>query len=219
MGNSSRMDTMTAEDEVKQRLSRRDITLGVLSLVLTIVLCVVAIHYKDYLLSARYVATYGLLGMLIVAFLGGSLLSMIAIPVPYWLLVFTLPSVLESQFQMGAPVLVGVVSGVGAGLGQLLTFMLGYGGRDLSQKLAYKFNRGLYDRALRWAQRHGSLAVFFMSAIINPLHLPMTLAMASLRYPAWKFLLFSLLGNVLKSSFIAFCGYFGLTSLFRFLGI
>ena len=213
------MDTVTAGDEVKQRLSRRDITLGVLSLILTILLCLVAIYYKDYLLNAKYLATYGLLGMLIIAFIGGSLLSMIAIPVPYWLLVFTLPSVLAPHFGMGAPVLVGVISGVGASLGQLLTFMLGYGGRDLSQKLAYKFNRGLYDRALRWAQRHGSLAVFFMSAIINPLHLPMTLAMASLRYPAWKFLIFSLLGNLLKSSFIAFCGYFGLTSLFRFLGI
>jgi len=213
------MDTVTAGDEVKQRLSRRDITLGVLSLILTILLCLVAIYYKDYLLNAKYLATYGLLGMLIIAFIGGSLLSMIAIPVPYWLLVFTLPSVLAPHFGMGAPVLVGVISGVGASLGQLLTFMLGYGGRDLSQKLAYKVNRGLYDRALRWAQRHGSLAVFFMSAIINPLHLPMTLAMASLRYPAWKFLIFSLLGNLLKSSFIAFCGYFGLTSLFRFLGI
>src|SRR4030042_6101039 len=137
--------------------------------------------------------------MLIFSFIGGSLLSIIAIPVPYLLLVFTLPSVLAPQFQMGAPVLVGVISGVGASLGQLLTFMLGYGGRDLSQKLAYKFNRGLYDRALRWAQRHGSLAVFFMSAIINPLHLPMTLAMASLRYPAWEFFFFSLLGHLLKS--------------------
>ena len=219
MGNSSRMDTVTASEEVQQRLSIRDITLGVLSLILTILLCLAAIYYKDYLLDAKYVATYGLLGMLIVAFLGGSLLSMIAIPIPYWLLVFTLPSILAPQFQIGAPILVGVIAGFGAALGQLLTFMLGYGGRDLSQKLAYKVNRGLYDRAMNWANRHGSLAVFMMSAIMNPFHLPMTIAMASLRYPVWKFLLFSLLGNVLKSSFIAFCGYFGLNSLFRFLGI
>src|SRR4030043_1976438 len=145
MGNSSRMDPVTAGDEAKQRLSTRDITLGVLSLILTIFLCFVAIYYKDYLLGAKYVATYGLLGMLIVAFLGGSLLSMIAIPVPYWLLVFTLPSILAPQFQIGAPILVGVISGLGASLGQLLTFMLGYGSRDLSQKLAYKVNRGLYE--------------------------------------------------------------------------
>src|SRR4030042_2018941 len=179
MGDSSRMNTVAAGDEAKQRLSTRDITLGVLALIFTIALCVVAIYYKDYLLGAKYIATYGLLGMLIVAFLGGSLLSMIAIPVPYWLFVFTLPSVLAPHFQIGAPVLVGVISGVGASLGQLLPFMLGYGSRDLSQKLAYRFNRGVYDRALRWAQQHGWPAVFMMSARINPFDLAMTLAMAS----------------------------------------
>src|SRR4030043_1903395 len=219
MGNSSRMDTVTAGEEVKQRVSTRDITLGVLSLIFTILLCFAAIYYKDYLLGTKYVATYGLLGMLAVAFLGGSLLSMIAIPVPYWLLVFTLPSILTPQFQLGAPILVGLISGFGASLGQLLTFMLGCGSRDLSQKLAYKINRGWYDRAISLAQRHGSLAVFIMSAIINPFHLPMTFAMASLRFPTWKYFLYSFLGNIVKSSFIAFCGYLGLNSLLHFLGI
>jgi membrane protein YqaA with SNARE-associated domain len=213
------MDAITTKKETKPRLSIRDMTFGGLSLLFTVILCLVAIYYKDYLLGMAALATYGLLGMLIVAFLGGSLLSMIAIPVPYWLLVFTLPSILAPQFQIGAPILVGLVSGAGASLGQLFTFMLGYGSRDLSQKLAYRVNRNFYDRAMNLAQKHGSLAVFLMSAIINPFHLPMTFAMASLRFPRWKFFLYSLLGNIVKSSFIAFCGYFGLTSLFRFLGI
>ncbi|MCJ7515313.1 MAG: VTT domain-containing protein [Dehalococcoidia bacterium] len=213
------MDAVTTEKETKPRLSIRDITLGGLSLVVTVALCIVAIYYKDSLLNTGHLAQYGLFGMLIIAFLGGSILSMLAIPVPYWLLVFTLPSILAPQFQIGAPILVGLISGLGASLGQLLTFMLGLGSRDLSQKLAYKVNRGFYDRALIWAQHHGSLAVFAMSAIINPFHLPMTLAIASLRYPSWKFFLFSLLGNLVKSTFIAFCGYFGLTSLFHFLGV
>src|SRR4030043_563814 len=205
MGNSSRMDTVATGGEVKQGVSTRDITLGVLSLILSILLCFAAIYYRDYLLGAKYVATYGLLGMLIVAFLGGSLLSMIAVPVPYWILVFTLPSILAPELQIGAPILVGLVSGFGASFGQLLTFMLGCGSRDLSQKLAYKINRGWYDRAISLAQRHGSLAVFIMSAIINPFHLPMTFAMASLRFPTWKYFLYSFLGNIVKSSFIAFC--------------
>jgi membrane protein DedA with SNARE-associated domain len=177
------------------------------------------IYYKDSLLNTGHLAQYGLFGMLILAFLGGSLLSMLAVPVPYWLLVFTLPSILAPKFQIGAPILVGLISGLGASMGQLLTFMVGCGSRDLSQKLAYRVNRNFYDRAMNLAHKHGSLAVFLMSAIINPFHLPMTFAMASLRYPGWKFFIFSLLGNILKSSFIAFCGYFGLISLFRFLGI
>lgn len=213
------MDAITTEKEAKLRLSIRDITIGGLSLIATVALCIVAIYYKDSLLNTGHLAQYGLFGMLIIAFLGGSLLSMLAVPVPYWLLVFTLPSILAPQFQIGAPILVGLVSGVGASLGQLLTFILGCGSRDLSQKLAYRVNRGFYDRALSWAERHGSLSVFVMSALINPFHLPMTLAIASLRYPSWKFFVFSLLGNVVKSTFIAFCGYFGLTSLFHFLGV
>jgi len=213
------MDAITTKKETKPRLSIRDITFGVLSLLFTVILCLVAIYYKDYLLGMAALATYGLFGMLIIAFLGGSLLSMLAVPVPYWLLVFTLPSILAPKFQIGAPILVGLISGFGASLGQLLTFMVGCGSRDLSQKLVYRVNRSFYDRAMGLAQKHGSLAVFLMSAIINPFHLPMTFAMASLRFPRWKFFLYSLLGNIVKSSFIAFCGYFGLTSLFRFLGI
>jgi membrane protein DedA with SNARE-associated domain len=218
MANSSSKDAVITNVEITQGLSKKDIIIGALSILLTVSLCVVAIYYRDYLLDTRYVATYGLLGMLIVAFLGGSLLSMIAVPVPYWILVFTLPSILAPELQIGAPILVGLVSGFGASLGQLLTFMLGYGSRDLSQKLAYKINRSLYDRAINLAQRHGSLAVFVMSAIINPFHLPMTFAMASLRFPTWKYFFYSLLGNIVKSSFIAFCGYLGLNSLLHFLG-
>jgi len=213
------MDALTTQKEAKPRFSVRDVVVGTLSLLITVALCIIAIYYKDSLLSSGHLAHYGLFGMLIIAFLGGSLLSMLAVPIPYWLLVFTLPSILAPQFQIGAPILVGLVSGIGATLGQLLTFMLGCGSRDLSQKLAYRVNRRFYDRAIAWTQQHGSLAVFGMSAIINPFHLPMTLAIASLRYPSWKFFIFSLLGNIVKSSVIAFCGYYGLTSLFRFLGV
>jgi membrane protein DedA with SNARE-associated domain len=220
MESSSSKDAVTVNGEVRQGwANKKNIIVGVLSLLITISICVVAIYYKDYLLDTKYLATYGLLGMLIVAFLGGSILSLIAVPVPYWLLVFTLPSIVAPQFQIGAPILVGLVSGLGATLGQLLTFVLGYGSRDLSEKLVCKFNSGLYDRAMNWAQRHGSVAVFVMTALANPLHLPLSIAMASLRFPIWKYFLYSLLGNVFKSSLIAFCGYFGLTSLFKLLGI
>jgi membrane protein DedA with SNARE-associated domain len=211
------MNAVTTKKEKKPRFSVKEITIGVVSLLLTVALCVVAVYYKDSFLDTTYFAKYGLVGMLIIAFLGGSLWSVMAVPVPYWLIVFTLPSVLAAQFGLGAPILVGLVSAMGASLGQLLTFMLGYGSRDLSQKLANRVNSGFYDRAIRWAERHGSLAVFVMSAVVNPLHLPMTLAIASLRYPSWKFFIYCFLGNAVKSTFIAFCGYFGLTSLFHFL--
>lgn len=205
--------------EVKRRWPRREIYLGALAIVFTVALCVAAIIYKDYLMSLAYMAGYGLLGMLIISFIAGSLLSFTAVPVPYWLLVFTLPSVFATQWGLLAPIGVGITSALGTTLGHLPTFMIGYGGRSLSQRVTNKFNNRFYNRAIEWAQKHGSWAVFAMSAMFNPMHLPMTIAIGALRFPPPKFFLFSLLGNAVKSLFLAFCGYFGLTSLFHFLGL
>ncbi|MFC1984918.1 DedA family protein [Chloroflexota bacterium] len=205
--------------ESKQRWSRKEIYLGALAIVSTIILCAAAIYYKDDLMDIRNLGGYSLIGVLVVAFVAGSTVSVTAIPVPYWLLVFTLPSILASQWGIAAPVWVGLTSALGVTLGHLPTFMIGYGGRTISQRFTAKFNKHFYTRATGWARQHGSWAIFAMSAIINPLHLPMTLAIAALHYPPKKFFVFSLLGNIVKSSYIAFGGYFGLTSLFRFLGL
>jgi membrane protein DedA with SNARE-associated domain len=213
------MDTITMNEEVKQHLSRKEIFLGALAIIITIALCIVAIYYKDTLLNVAYIEGYSLLGVLIIAFIAGSTVSVTAIPVPYWLVVFTMPGVLAPQWGILAPVWVGITSALGASLGHLPTFMIGYGGGSLSQKVTIKFSNRFYTRAMEWAQRHGSWAVFAMSAVLNPIHLPMTIAIGALRYPPHKFFFFSLLGNIIKSLFIAFCGYFGLTSLFQFLGV
>ncbi|MFC1934191.1 DedA family protein [Chloroflexota bacterium] len=205
--------------EVRQRRPKREIYLGALAIVFTVALCAAAIYYKDDLMRIANLGGYSLIGMLVIAFVAGSTVSVTAIPVPYWLLVFTLPGVLAPHWGIIAPVWVGLASALGATLGHLPTFMIGYGGRHISQRVSTRINSRFYTRAIGWAQQHGSWAVFAMSAMINPLHLPMTLAIAALHYPPRKFFVFSLLGNIVKSSYIAFSGYFGLTSLFHFLGV
>jgi len=173
---------------------------------------------------------YSLVGVFLIAFVAGSVFSFVAIPIPYWLLVFTISGVLAPKWGLMAPIFVGMTSAVGTSLGHLPTFMIGYGGgktyqglaRSIRDKIGTKNDsnkRGFYTRSMDWARRHGSWAAFAMSAAFNPLHLPMTIAIGALRYPPLKFLLFSFLGNAVKSLFLAFCGYFGLTSLFRFLGM
>ena len=207
------------EKEANQGWSKKEIILGILAVVATIGLCAAAVYYKDELMSTDYLKQYGLLGVLIVAFVAGSTFSVTAIPVPYWLVVFTLPSILASQWGILSPVWVGLIAGLGASLGQLITFMIGYGGRGISEKVSSKISSRFYARAIEWAQRHGSWSVFLMSALVNPLHLPMTIAIAALRYPPHKFFFFCFLGVALKSLVIAFCGYYGLTSLFSWLGL
>ena len=209
---------MAMEKQAKRQWSKKELWVGGLAIVATIGLCCAAIYYKDDLVSNTYVARFGLLGALIVSFIAGSTFSVTAIPVPYWLVVFTLPGTLAQEYGVFAPVWVGLLAGLGASLGQLITFLIGYGGRGLSEKVTARFSGDLYDKSIKWAERHGSLAVFLMSLLVNPLHLPMTIAIATLRYPPHKFFFFSFLGTGLKSLVIAFCGYYGLTSLFSWLG-
>ena len=206
------------EQPVKQsRIKKRELFLGSLALVITIGLCVAAIHYRDELMGISWVAQFGLIGVLIAAFIAGSTFSITAIPVPYYLLVLALPTIIAEEWGILAPVWVGLLSALGSSLGQLITFLIGYGGRGISQKFSSKISGRFYDRAISWAERHGSLAVFLMSAVFNPLHLPMTIAIATLRYPPHKFFIFCFLGSAVKSLILAFAGYYGVGSLFSWL--
>jgi membrane protein DedA with SNARE-associated domain len=208
-----------SQQVARRRLPWKGITLGVITVAVTVALCFVVIYYKDTLMSVVHIEKYGLLGVFIFAFIAGSVVNFVATPFPYWLLVFTMPSILASSWGMLAPLWVGLISALGASLGQLLTFMVGYSGSRIYHKFTVNIDNKHYNRAIGWAKRHGSWAVFVMSAVFNPLHLPMTIAIAALHYPPLKFFGFSLLGNVVKSLIIAFCGYFGLTSLFNFFGL
>ena len=203
----------------RRSLPRKGITVGVLTVVVTVALCLAVIFYRDALMNVVHIEKYGLLGVFIFAFIAGSVVNFVATPFPYWLLVFTVPSLLAPSWGALAPLWVGMLSALGASLGQLLTFMVGYSGSRLYHKFTVKIDNRFYNRAIGWAQRHGSWAIFLMSAMFNPIHLPMTIAIAALRYPPLKFFVFSLLGNLVKSLFIAYCGYFGLTSLFNLFGL
>jgi membrane protein DedA with SNARE-associated domain len=219
----TRAGALKMTQEEKRHWPKKEIFFGVLAIVTTVVFCIAAFLYKDDLMSIAYIEGYSLLGMAIVAFLAGSILSFVAIPVPYWLLVFTLPSVLAPEWGLLAPIAVGFTSAVGTTVGHFPTFMLGYGGGKLSQRVTSKFNLSVYNkvynRVIAWMQRHGAWAAFAMSAMFNPAHLPMTLAIGALRFPPPKFLLFSFLGNAVKSLFLAFAGYYGLTKLLPFIGV
>ncbi len=205
------------------KTTKREIIVGIAAIVLAIGLCVAAILYKDAIMKTAAGFGYSLVGMLIVAFLAGSILSFTAVPVPYWILVFSLPTALAVNWGILAPVAVGFTSALGATLGHMPTFMIGYGGRSLPTKLSTRFSSNWYgrwyNRTIKWAEKHGWIAVFLTSAIFNPIHLPMTIAFGTLRYPPLKFFIYSFLGNSVKSLVLAFAGYFGLTSLLKLFGI
>jgi membrane protein DedA with SNARE-associated domain len=197
----------------KQRssfFSKEEIFYGVVGIVLTVALGFLAIYFRDDLKNLANVSNYGLVGMFIFAFIASSTLSITPIAMPYWVMTLTLPSILASRYGIWAPVWVAVVTAIAVCLGQFMTFMIGYSGRTISEKLSRRLSPETYDRSVNWIKKGGSWTIFFMTLIPNPIHLPMTIAIAMLKYPPYKFMFYSFLGIGLRSFIIAFSGYYGM---------
>ncbi|TET25770.1 MAG: hypothetical protein E3J67_03100 [Dehalococcoidia bacterium] len=186
--------------------------IGAAGAVFVLLIISAAIYYWD---DIKHLQNYGYLGAFLFGFLAGISIPM---PLPYLVVTFTLGGVLN-------PALVGVASGVGAGIGGTLVYLFGRGGRRLFPKL------GLFSpqpdqtpspkvaRFLDWAQRRGSVVVFVMSVMLNPVFTPMAITMGALRFRMAKFLLWCTAGNTIKSLIIAYGGYFGLGALLRWLDL
>jgi len=190
----------------------RRILLGVLSFLLTIAICIATLYYQDTITNIEYVHSLGLFGIFVISFIA-TFASVAFIPVPYWAFVITAPVFLAKQWGILSPVLVGSIASIGATLGGFPIFMVGYGGKDVFQKIIKKRNSQQVQREYRifkWAKRHMTWAVFLQSAIPNPLYVPITVAIGTTYYLPFKFILVSLLGNTVKNCFLAFSGYFGL---------
>jgi len=196
------MKFLPGNEVIKKAFSRKGLYISGLALVITVISCVAVVYYWDYIAQLQ---GYGYLGVFIISLLATSIM---VLPIPHAALVFTLGGVLN-------PALVGVTSGLGASIGAMTIYLTGYGGHSLFHNV----NNGLYSRLMNWVQRRGSIAVFIMSAVFNPLFIPMTITLGILRFRLWKFFLLCWAGQTVKSLTLAYCGYFGLGILFRWLGI
>ena len=146
----------------KQRsnfFSKKEMIFGVLGIVLTIALGFLAIYFRDDLKNLASVGNYGLVGMFIFAFIASSTFSITPIAMPYWVVTLTLPTILASRYGIWAPVWVALVTAVAACLGQFMTFMIGYSGRTLSEKLSRRFSPETYDQSVNWLKKSGAWTV------------------------------------------------------------
>ncbi len=177
--------------------------IGGLAVALTIALCVVAVLYWEYI---KNVSHYGYIGVFIISIFAG---ATVFVPIPGILVVFTMGSILH-------PAVVGVVSGLGEAVGSIGIYLSGYGGQRAVQSLS---NHGIFTKFSDWIRRRGSIAVFLMSAILNPLFYPFTAIAGMLRFGLVRFFFLCWGGKSVKNMVIAYAGFFGLRSLLRWAGI
>jgi membrane protein DedA with SNARE-associated domain len=205
-------DTVSNMHRLKNTLKRWEFWAGLSVVSLTFVLAImVVLYWKNF----QEFAGVSYMGMFFISIIGG---ATVIIPVPSLVVQFTMGAVLN-------PALVGAVAGLGTGIGGTLVFLFGRSGHRLfantgfsgstSNRLVVRWTA----RIMTWARHRGSLAVFFMSAVLNPIFFPMAVAIGTSRFKLWKFFVMCWAGNTVKSMIIAYLGYFGLGSILRAIGI
>lgn len=115
------------------------------------------------------------------------------LPAPGIAVVFAAGGVLD-------PVAVGVVAGLGAALGELTGYIVGMSGQTVFE------DRPLYWRIEGWMRKSGTLAIFLLAAVPNPIFDIGGLIAGGLRMPAWRFVLGAWLGKSLRFVMLAYAG-------------
>jgi len=171
---------------VKASVGKRIIPL--LALLLVIVISV-ALYYCGR--NPEVVAElkgYGYLGAFLISLIGNAsvLLPGIVLPILSGLGIF----LYHSTVGLAGPVIVGLLGGAGAAIGEIVGYMAGYSGRAVvqSQKRYYQLGR--------WVEKWGAIAIFIFALV--PLFFDLVgLAAGALRFPLWKFVLICWLGRTI----------------------
>jgi membrane protein DedA with SNARE-associated domain len=182
--------------------------------------CVFLVYHIDYIIRFQH---YGYLGLFIMTIITG---FSIPLPIPYMLITFTLGGILN-------PALVGGAAGLGLGIGGTLLYFAGRGGRrflpqlnitdpadeDYSSRISRFLRKIKIPKMVDFAKRRGTLAIFTLSALPNPVFAPVAVSMGAMRFPWWKFFFACWGGSTAKAMVLSYIGYLGLGSVLRGFGV
>jgi membrane protein DedA with SNARE-associated domain len=183
--------------------TKREAIIGGISLASTVALSLLIIQHRSYI---EQIAHWGYIGCFVISVLSNG--TFMIFPGFGIVLTFTLGGVLN-------PAIVGAVAGIGEAIGAIGAYFTGYAGRGLVRDN----NSGLYLRLSNIVERHGSKAIFFVSAVLSPFFYPFAVFLGMLRFGWVRFFFATWAGRTVKSMALAYLGYFGLNAVLRWLGV
>jgi uncharacterized membrane protein YdjX (TVP38/TMEM64 family) len=145
---------------------------------------------------------WGYLGIFFIAMAGS---ATIVLPTPSTVAIFGSSAVLDPVFGIPAPLMVGLVAGLGDAIGEFSGYVLGFAGADVIRR------RKVYDTFASWMQRNGFVTVFLLSTFPNPFFDIAGAAAGASRMPPVRFFLATLGGKIVKDLFLAYGGSFSIS--------
>jgi membrane protein YqaA with SNARE-associated domain len=174
----------------KKSFWNRDTILQIVSLVFVLGLSAVLIWQHE---RVEALASLGYAGIFIVSALGSASL---VIPVPGLAFTVTFGAILN-------PFWVGLLSGLGATIGEITGYLLGYSGRMAIHETHP------YSRMVGWMSKWGDLTIFLLALLPNPLFDIAGITAGMLKYPLWRFILLGAAGRIPKHILFAYLGHWG----------
>jgi membrane protein DedA with SNARE-associated domain len=200
-------------------MRRWEYWISILTIVIT---CLLALLIVLEWRTVQQMAGYGYFGGVVVSALGG---ASVLVPVPMLAVQFALGGVLQPWFgpALAGPAFVGLVCAFGESIGALTIYATGYSGGTPLANSSVNSRPGRiqrwYQRLMQLMEKRGSLVLFVLSAVMNPFFYPTSLACGAVRFGIKRYFLICFAGKAIKCTGIAYAGYFGLSGLFKALGI
>lgn len=182
------LDEVRQSGEVKKPLSKTTLNiLRVVILVGVIALTVVLVINRD---EIQKLQAYGYPGIFLFSILAN---ATILIPMPG--VVFT--SAMGAVFE---PLFVSLAAGTGAALGELSGYLAGFSGQAVVE------NTARYERVVAWMRKYGDVTILVLAFIPNPVFDLAGAVAGVLKMPVWKFLIYCVIGKILKMMMFAYAG-------------
>lgn len=158
--------------------------------------------YREYPSRIEELSAYGYLGAFVISIIFNATLIL---PAGNMVILIALGTTMPS------PVLVGLIGGLGAAIGEIVGYIAGRSGRELVARSS------MYGHVEDWLQRWGWLTVTGFSIVPFVFDL-VGLAAGALRYPFWKFFIFCWLGRTILYVTMVTLAAMGLKSFVPWLG-
>jgi len=178
----------TGKKTIQQGLSKPVLNIIRLIVLLAVIaLTIILVINRDKIQALQ---AYGYPGIFLFSILAN---ATIFLPVPG--VVFT--SAMGAIFN---PLLVSIAAGSGAAIGELSGYLAGFSGQAVVEDSAR------YERVVRWMEKYGDITILVLAFIPNPLFDLAGVVAGILKMPIWKFLIFCVIGKILKMMMFAYAG-------------
>lgn len=143
---------------------------------------------------------YGYVGLFLITFISA---ASVILPMPGLAAIIGGGAFLDPVLGIPAPLVVGVVAGLGEALGEFTGYAMGFGSSAIVQE------RRVYRTIESWMSRNGFVTLMALSAVPNPLFDVAGVAAGTVRMPVRRFFLATLIGKTIKNVYAAGGGLAG----------